>query len=182
MPSWKIFSKLIWKSNQIITQETTNICLSKARWNGQLQVKCIMGCLSQVSVCFVVSTFFFPQKWARPSVNSMGLASGLIRVQLFLAVQNCLFCCLILKIGVYYHIVFMYYLNCEHTVVQTVLPFTARCYSSRYFPIAVNEPEVLPIDLLPHWRTKVDTGFSKCNKSFSYIHTLNLHTGHLFSS
>ncbi|XP_052441042.1 nuclear GTPase SLIP-GC isoform X2 [Carassius gibelio] len=29
--------------------------------------------------------------------------------------------------------------------MQTVLPFTARCYPSRYFPIAVNEPEVSPI-------------------------------------
>ncbi len=34
--------------------------------------------------------------------------------------------------------------------MQTVLPFTAHCYSSRYFPIADNEPEVLPICLLPH--------------------------------
>ncbi len=45
----------------------------------------------------------------------MGLASGLTHVQLFLAGQNSLFCCLILKIGVSYHIILMYYLNYEHT-------------------------------------------------------------------
>ncbi len=45
----------------------------------------------------------------------MGLASGLIRVQLFLAVQNSLFCCLVLKIGVSYHIILMYYIIYEHT-------------------------------------------------------------------
>ncbi len=39
-------------------------------------------------------------------------------------------------------------------VVQTVLPFTSRCYSSRYFPIAANEPEVLPIGLPPRWRKR----------------------------
>ncbi len=42
-----------------------------------------------------------------PFVNSMGLSSGLIHVQLFLAVQNSSFCCLILKIGVSYHIILM---------------------------------------------------------------------------
>ncbi len=47
-------------------------------------------------------------------VNSMGLASGLIGVQLFLAVQNSSFCCLILKIGAFYHIILMYYLNYKH--------------------------------------------------------------------
>ncbi len=47
------------------------------------------------------------------SKNSMGLLSGLIRIQLFLSVQNSSFCCLILKIGVPYHIFLMYYL--EHT-------------------------------------------------------------------
>ncbi len=26
--------------------------------------------------------------------------------------------------------------------MQTVLPFTALCYSSRYFPTAANEPEI----------------------------------------
>ncbi len=34
----------------------------------------------------------------------------------------CSFCCLILKIGVSYHIILMYYLNYEHTGLQTVLP------------------------------------------------------------
>ncbi len=34
-------------------------------------------------------------------------------------------------------------------VVNTVLPFTARCYSSLYFPIVANESEVSPIGLLP---------------------------------
>ncbi len=37
-------------------------------------------------------------------------------------------------------------------VVQTVLQFTARRYSSRYLPIAANEPEVSPIGL----KKKVD--------------------------
>ncbi len=32
--------------------------------------------------------------------------------------------------------------------MQTYLPFTVRCYSSRYLPIAANEPEVSSIDLL----------------------------------
>ncbi len=36
--------------------------------------------------------------------------------------------------------------------MQTVLPFTARCYSPRYLPIAANEPEVSPIGLLPRLR------------------------------
>ncbi len=44
-----------------------------------------------------------------------GLASGLIRLQLFLAEQNHSFCCLILQMGVSYHIILMYYLNYEHT-------------------------------------------------------------------
>ncbi len=53
--------------------------------------------------------------------------------------------------GVSYYIILMCYLNYEHTVffVQTVLPFIARCYSSSYFPITPNKPEVLPIGLLP---------------------------------
>ncbi len=41
----------------------------------------------------------------------MGLASDLIRVQISLAIQNSTFCCLILQIGVSYHIILMYYLN-----------------------------------------------------------------------
>ncbi len=70
----------------------------------------------------------------------MGLASG---VQIVLAVQDSLFCCLILQTGVSYHIILMYYLNYEHTgLVQTVLPFTALHYSSRNFSTAANEPEV----------------------------------------
>ncbi len=39
-------------------------------------------------------------------------------------------------------------------VVQTVLPFTARCYSPCYLPIAANESEVSPIGLLPCWRKR----------------------------
>ncbi len=38
--------------------------------------------------------------------------------------------------------------------MQTVLPFTARCYSSCYLPIAANEPEVSPIGLLSRWRKR----------------------------
>ncbi len=80
----------------------------------------------------------------------MGLASGLIHVQLFLAVQNSLFCWLILKMCVSYDVILMYYLNYEHWfVVQTVLPFTARCCYSRYLSITANELEVSPIGLLP---------------------------------
>ncbi len=73
----------------------------------------------------------------------MCLASGVISVQLFLAVQNSSYCCLILQTGLSYHIMLMYYLNYEQMfVVQTVLPFTARCSSTHYFPTAANEPEV----------------------------------------
>ncbi len=50
----------------------------------------------------------------RPFVNFM--ASGLIRVQLLFVVQNRSFCCLILQIGVSYHVIAMCYLNYEHTV------------------------------------------------------------------
>ncbi len=32
--------------------------------------------------------------------------------------------------------------------MQTVLPFTARCYSSRYSPTVANELQVSPIGLL----------------------------------
>ncbi len=93
----------------------------------------------------------------------MGLASGLIRIQLFLAVQNSLFCCLILKICVSYDIILMYYLNYEHTGSEckqlyrllhvVILLFTACCYSSRYLSITVDEPESLSLhrlSLLPH--------------------------------
>ncbi len=45
----------------------------------------------------------------------MGLASHLIRIQLFLAVQNGLFCSLMLNMFVSYHIILMYYLYYEHT-------------------------------------------------------------------
>ncbi len=54
---------------------------------------------------------FLAVKGAWPFVHSMGL----IRVQLFLAVQNSSFCCLILKIGVSYHIILMYDLNYDNT-------------------------------------------------------------------
>ncbi len=44
--------------------------------------------------------------------------------------------------------------------MQMVLPFTAHCYSSRYF-IAANEPELSPICLLPHlgirWIQQIET-------------------------
>ncbi len=45
----------------------------------------------------------------------MGLAYSLTRVQLLLAVQNNSFFCLILKIGVSYHIILMYYINYDLT-------------------------------------------------------------------
>ncbi len=61
-----------------------------------------------------LSTLFLPQERVQLFVIFMGLASGAIRVQLFLAVQNRSFCCLILQIGVSYLII-MYYLNYEHT-------------------------------------------------------------------
>ncbi len=44
--------------------------------------------------------------------------------------------------------------------MQTVLPFTALCYSSRYFPAVANEPEVLQIHrkrLTSMLKNKVDT-------------------------
>lgn len=74
-------------------------------------------------------------------VNSMGLALGLIHVQLFLQ--------LILLLDIKNWGVLPYYLNYSHwLIVQTVLPFTACRYSSRYFRKAANEPEVSPIGLL----------------------------------
>lgn len=64
---------------------------------------------------------------------------------IFLVVQTSLFCCLkILKIGESYRIIVMYYLDDEHFVVQTVLVFTARCNSSRYFPAAAHEQKSHP--------------------------------------
>ncbi len=45
----------------------------------------------------------------------MGLAYSLTRVQLLLAVQNNSFFGLILKIGVSYHIILMYYINYDLT-------------------------------------------------------------------
>ncbi len=58
---------------------------------------------------------FLAVKMGMAFVNSMSLASGLIRVQLFIAVQKSSFCCLILNICVSYDIILMYYLNYEHT-------------------------------------------------------------------
>ncbi len=67
----------------------------------------------------------------------MGLASGLIRVQLYLAKQFVLL------------FDFENWCVLHMFVVHTVLLFTACCYSSRYFLISGNEPEVLPVGLLP---------------------------------
>ncbi len=50
-------------------------------------------------------------KWT--AFVNMGLASSLICIQLFLAVQNCLFCGLILQISASYHAILMYYFNYE---------------------------------------------------------------------
>ncbi len=51
---------------------------------------------------------------------------------------------MLLQTGVSYYIILMYGLDYEHWFVeQTVLPFTALRYSSRYFPTAANEPEIL---------------------------------------
>ncbi len=67
---------------------------------------------------------FLAVKWVQPFVNSMGLASGLIRVQLFLAVQNSSIYYLILKMCVSHDIILMYYLNYEHTSANS---FTVYC-------------------------------------------------------
>ncbi len=67
-------------------------------------------------------------------------ASGVILDQLFLAVQNSSFCCLIVQTSVSYHAILMYHLNYEHTGLYCkVLPSTAL---SRYFPTTANEPDV----------------------------------------
>ncbi len=63
-----------------------------------------------------LSTLFFPISVSK-FVNLMSLVSGVICIQLFLAVQNSSFCCLILQIGVSDHIILMYYLNYEHTTL-----------------------------------------------------------------
>ncbi len=61
-------------------------------------------------------------------------------VSSYFSCKNRSFGCLILQIGVSYLIILMYYLNYEHWfIVQTVLQFTARRYSSRYFPTSANE-------------------------------------------
>ncbi len=51
--------------------------------------------------------------------------------------------------------------------MQTVLPFTARCYSFRYFPIAANEPEVSPIGLLP-WNDSYQMSTVLLSESHTY--------------
>ncbi len=38
-----------------------------------------------------------------------------------------------------YHVIIMYYLNYEHTGLQTVLPLLHSCYSSCYLPIVAND-------------------------------------------
>ncbi len=70
------------------------------------------------------------KKKTKKNIHFMGLASSFICVQLFLAVQNSSFCCLIFQTGLSYHIILMYYLNYERTsfVAQTVLEFTACCF------------------------------------------------------
>ncbi len=63
----------------------------------------------------------------------------------------------------------MYYLNYEHTglvlLFYPVLPITALCYSSHYFPTADTEPEVSHFDrkwLTSMLKNKVDTFLPNC--------------------
>lgn len=67
----------------------------------------------------------------------MCLASSVIRIRLFLAVQNGSLHCLILQTGTY-----LTYLSTHCLVAQIVLPFPALCYSFSYLPIAENELQV----------------------------------------
>ncbi len=91
-----------------------------------LSVKIAYGwdSLSLLRACNVIYPPFSYRKnqILHPFVNSMGLASGLIRVQLFLAVQNHSFCYLILKIGVFYHIILI-----MNTLVCSANSFTIYC-------------------------------------------------------
>lgn len=65
------------------------------------------------------------------------------KLQLFFWLKKKIFCCLMLQTDVsYFNVLHFYY---EHWfVVQTALPFTARCYSSRYFRIVANELKSRP--------------------------------------
>ncbi len=58
---------------------------------------------------------FLPVKMGTAICKFYGSGFWSHRVQLFLAVQNSSFYCLILQIGVSYHIILIYYLNYEHT-------------------------------------------------------------------
>ncbi len=111
--------------------------------------------------------YYLPQEWARPFVNFMGLASSAICFQLFLAVQNSSFCCLILQIGVSY-ILFLFIILIMNTLVCSANSFTVYCTSLLFslFPYSANEPEVSHIHrkhLLP-LKNEVDT----VNFSFSF--------------
>ncbi len=70
--------------------------------------------------------------------------------QLFLAVHNHSFCCLILQFGVSYHIILVYYLNYEHTGLKCKNFYRLlHVVILLVISLAANEPEVSPIGLLP---------------------------------
>ncbi len=71
----------------------------------------------------------------------MYLASGVIHFQLFYLLLDISNWCILP-----YYLNVLYSLWTHWFVALTVLPFTALCYSSHYFPTAANEQEVIHID------------------------------------
>ncbi len=90
----------------------------------------------------------------------MCLASGVTSFQLFLVVQITSFATWYFKLVCLNHYFNVLSQLWTHWfVVQTVLSFTALCYSSPYFPTAANEQEVSHIDrkrLTSALKNKVD--------------------------
>ncbi len=76
----------------------------------------VVFCFS-ASVAEVQSHIHLIIRIRAPFVNVMCLASGLIHFQIFLAVQNRLFCCLIFRTGVVYHIILMYFFIIMNSLV-----------------------------------------------------------------
>ncbi len=96
------------QNNQMLANDTVPI--TEATFRTEFSTDHLWSDHADVYICYITVKM--------PFLNSMGLASRLIRVQLFLSVQNNLFCCLILKICVSYHITSMYYLNYDHTGLE----------------------------------------------------------------
>ncbi len=101
MVSWSKRGK--WKADALIRFSyhlTNHIILRTKNIAPSLHIYIYTHTYIRVCVCILILYFSF-----------MGLASSLIQIQLFIAVQNHSFCCLILQIGES----LLYYLNYEYT-------------------------------------------------------------------